>query len=196
MFSTFKCHLVLRLLLLMMSKNCWRHTAAVMVSDRKRESPVSHAPRRGVLERKCHEQCFVRDFSKPIIARHLCSRASIQSTREQAPCHFSRWVLMLKAKEPCTVYISIMSVETWSPSWNRVRSFWSLYQTRDCTIQKAALHRIGFQEKYAFIKGRTYFVWQVKSQRKEAEQCLKKFPKLFYFYWKSIKKAEGREHFH
>lgn len=107
------------------NRTSWRCPAAVMTSDRKRKTCAQHLPRRDTLPRKCHEQCYVRDFSKPITARHLCSRASIQSTGEQAPCHFSRWVLMLKAREPCTVYISIMSVETWSPIWNHVHSFLS-----------------------------------------------------------------------
>lgn len=84
---------------------------------------------------------------------------------------------MLKAKEPCTVYISIMSVETWSPSRNHVHSFLSLYQTRDCTIQNVALHGISFQEKYIFTKEKNIFCMTSQELKEKKLNILRKFPR-------------------
>lgn len=96
-----------------------------------------------------------------------CAPGVSPVTWEQACCHVSRLVLELKAKKWCRVCISILSVETWSPNWNRVHCFLSLYHTRDWTsMQNAAFQRTGVQGKYTFTKGRTCFMWQVRSKRK------------------------------
>lgn len=76
-----------------------------------------------------------------------------------------------------------MSVETRSPSWNRVHSFLSLYQTRDRTIQSAALRRITFQEKKKIHSQREEHVLYDKPRVKE--KCyimLEEIPKVLYLY--------------
>lgn len=56
---------------------------------------------------------------------------------------------------------------------------------------ECALQRISFQEKYTFAKGRTYFVWQVKNQRKEPKYSLKKYPRLHSSTETALKRQMG-----